>query len=121
MPFTYTSADEAHKVLNNNPDDLIKIIIEDVDNTDEEIDNSEYTPYITMSDVKKLRKEHPNLVTLSVITNEAKASTNVTSKKDLTNAEIFDHFMKARKGTEADPKVKELFLSLMSEGLYEAD
>jgi hypothetical protein len=74
-----------------------------------------------MNDVKKLRKEHPNLVTLSVITNEAKAATSITSKKDLTNAEIFDHFVKAKKGTEADPKVKELFLSLMSEDLYEAD
>ena len=70
---------------------------------------------------KRLRKENPNLVTLSVITNEAKTSTNVISKKDLTSAEIFDHFVKARKGTDADPKVKELFLSLMSEGLYEAD
>ena len=79
------------------------------------------SPYITMNDVKRLRKEHPNLVTLSVITNEAKAATSITSKKDLTNAEIFDHFIKAKKGTDPDPKVKELFLSLMSEGLYEAD
>ena len=119
--FTVNSVMEAHKVLKNNPDDLVKIIIENVDNTDEDIDNSEYTPYITVNDVKKLRKENPNLVTLSVITNEAKSSTNVMSKKDLTNAEIFDHFVKARKGTDADPKVKELFLSLMPEGLYEAD
>ena len=119
--FTVNSVAEAHKVLNNNPDDLIKVIIENVDNTEDQIDNSEYTPHITMSDVKDLRKKHPNLVTLSVITNEAKASTNVMSKKDLTNSEIFDHFIKAKKGTDADPKVKELFLSLMSEGLYEAD
>lgn len=119
--FVVKSVAEAHKVLNNNPDNLVKIIIEDVDNTEEDVDNTEYTPYITMNDVKRLRKEHPNLVTLSVITNEAKAATSITSKKDLTNAEIFDHFVKAKKGTEPDPRVKELFLSLMSEGLYEAD
>lgn len=119
--FTVNSVAEAHKVLNANPDDLVKVIIENVDNTEEVIDNSEYTPYITMSDVKNLRKQHPNLVTLSVITNEAKAYTNIVSKKDLTSAEIFDHFVKAKTGKEADPDIKELFLNLMAEGLYEAD
>jgi len=118
---TCTSVAEAHKLLNNHPDDLVKIVIEGVDNTDEEVDNSEYTPYITMTDVKRLRKEHPNLVTLSVITNQARASTNTISKKDLTNAEIFDHFIKSRNIEIKDEKVKEIFLSLMSEGLYEAD
>ena len=34
---------------------------------------------------------------------------------------LFDNFIKHRLGTEPDPEVKELFLSLMSEGLYEAD
>ena len=119
--FNVNSVMEAHKVLKNNPNDLIKIIIENVDNTDTEVDNSEYTPYITISDVKNLRKEHKNLVTLSVITNQAKSSTNVASKKDLTNGEIFDNFVKSKTGSPPDPKVKELFLSLMSEGLYEAD
>ena len=99
----------------------MKIIIENVDNTDEEVDNSEYTPYITMSDVKALRKEHPNLVTLSVITNQAKQSSIIDSKKNLTNSEIFDNFVKHKTGTLPEPKVKELFLSLMSEDLYEAD
>ena len=119
--FIVKSVSEARKVLSENPDDLVKIVIEDVDNYDGEVDNSEYTPYITQTDIKKLRKEHKNLVTLSVITNQAKNTNTITSKKDLTNAEIFDHFVKAKLGTEADPNVKELFLSLMSEGLYEAD
>lgn len=119
--FNVNSVMEAHKVLNEHPDDLIKIIIENVDNTDEEVDNSKYTPYITTSDLKRLRKEHPNLVTLSVITNQARESTNIISKKDLTNAEIFDNFVKHRLGKEPDDEVKELFLSLMSEDLYEAD
>lgn len=119
--FVVNSVAEAHKVLNAHPDNLVKVIIENVDNTDEDIDNSEYTPYITMSDVKNLRKQHPNLVTLSVITNEAKAYTSITSKKDLTSAEIFEHFVKSKTGKDPEPEVKELFLNLMSEGLYEAD
>ena len=74
-----------------------------------------------MSDVKSLRSKHPNLVTLSVITNQARAHSEFTSKKNLTNGEIFDNFVKAKNGTLPEPKVKELFLSLMSEDLYEAD
>ena len=119
--FTVNSVSSAHKILNQHPDDLVKIVIENVDTIDAEIDNSDYTPYITPTDLKALRKQHPNLVTLSVITNEAKASSNVISKRDLTNAEIFDHFVKARTGENPDDDVKELFLSLMSEGLYEAN
>ena len=119
--FTVSSVSEAHKVLSENPDDLIKVVIENVDTIDGEVDNSEYTPYITSTDLKNLRKQHPNLVTLSVITNEAKATCEFTSKKDLTNAEIFDHFVKSKTGNAPEPEVKELFLSLMSEGLYEAD
>ncbi|MBE5757834.1 MAG: exonuclease SbcCD subunit D [Clostridiales bacterium] len=119
--FMVNSVAQAHKVLKDNPDDLVKVIIQDVDNVDDEVDNTTYTPYITTNDLKKLRKEHPNLVTLSVITNQAKQTSNIVSKKDLTNSEIFDNFIKHRLGTEPDPEVKELFLSLMSEGLYEAD
>ena len=119
--FTVNSVSQAHKVLNEHPDKLVKVIIENVDNTDEDVDNSEYTPYITMTDVKNLRKQHPNLVTLSVITNQAKAYTNITSKKDLTSAEIFEHFVKSKTGADVEPEVKELFLNLMAEGLYEAD
>lgn len=119
--FTVQSVVEAHKVLDENPDNLVKVVIENVDNLDSGEETKEYLPYITMSDIKALRKRHSNLVTLSVITNEAKATANIASKKDLTTSEIFDHFVKAKLGTEPDPDVKELFLSLMSEGLYETD
>lgn len=119
--FNVSSVAEAHKVLSENPNSLIKIVIENVDTIEGEIDNSEYTPYITPSDLKNLRKQHPNLVTLSVITNEARATCEFTSKKDLTNGEIFDHFVRSKLGTEPEADVKELFLSLMSEDLYEAD
>lgn len=119
--FTVQSVVEAHKVLDENPEALVKVIIENVDNLDSPEESKEYSPYITLSDLKALRKNHPNLVTLSVITNEARATANVASKKDLTTAEIFDHFVKSKLGTEPEPDVKELFLSLMSEGLYETD
>ena len=119
--FTVNSVAEAHKVLNEHPENLVKIVIENVDSVDGDIDNTQYTPYITMSDVKSLRSKHPNLVTLSVITNQARAHSEFTSKKNLTNGEIFDNFVKAKNGTLPEPKVKELFLSLMSEDLYEAD
>lgn len=119
--FTVNSVAEAHKVLTQNPDNLVKIVIENVDNIDTEVDNSTYTPYITMTDVKNLRKNHPNLVTLSVITNQARATSMVDSKKNLTNSEIFENFVKSKTGNLPEPKVKELFLSLMSEDLYEAD
>lgn len=119
--FTATSVSQAHKILNENPDDLVKIIIENVDTFDGDIDNTEYTPYVTPSDLKNLRKQHPNLVTLSVITNEARKSYEVSTKKDLTNGEIFTKFVRSKLGTDPEEDVKELFLSLMSEGLYEAD
>jgi len=119
--FEVSSVSHAHKTLNENPDDLVKIIIENVDTLDGDIDNSEYTPYVTPSDLKNLRKQHPNLVTLSVITNEAKKSYEISTRKDLTNSEIFTKFVKHKLGSEPDEDVKELFLSLMSEGLYEAD
>ncbi len=119
--FNVSSVAEAHKMLSEHPNDLVKIIIENVDSTDDEIDNSEYTPYVTASDLKNLRKTHPNLVTLSVLTNQAKSTGNLTSKKDLTSAEIFDNFVKFKLGVDPDKELKELFLSLMSEGLYEAD
>ncbi len=120
--FEVNSVVQAHKVLNQHPDDLVKIVITNVDATDEEVDNTKYTPFITAADLKEIRKQHPNLVTLSVITNQAKETQEIASKKDLTTAEIFDHFVESRLGGDkVDPEVKELFLSLMSEGVYEAD
>ena len=45
----------------------------------------------------------------------------VESKKDLSNSELFDKFVKDMTGQDAKPEVKELFLQLMGEVLYEAD
>ena len=73
------------------------------------------------SELKELRAKNPNLVTLSVLTDEIMKLKNVESKKDLTNSEIFDHFVMAKRGEKPKPEVKELFLKLMGENLYETD
>lgn len=119
--FEVNSVSEAHKVLDKHKDILCKIVLQNVDTSDQEIDNSEYTPYVTPTDIKNLRKQHPNLVTLAVLTNQLMKKHDVISKKNLTNSEIFEHFVMSKLGRPADEDVKELFLSLMSEGLYEAD
>ena len=103
-----TSMLHAEVVCKDNPDKLLKIVVQNVDR-------------VRMEEIKHLRTNYKNLVTLSVLTKEAMETTDIVSKRDLTNSEIFDHFVKARLGTEPDSDVKELFLSLMSEGLYEAD
>lgn len=73
------------------------------------------------SELREIRKNNPNLVTLSIVTDEIRQLKNVESKKDLTNSEIFEKFVLAKKGTQPKPEVKELFLKLMGESLYEAD
>ncbi len=107
--FTVTSLLQAEIVCRDNPDAWIKVEIENTDR-------------ITIDEIKSLRTKYRNLVTLAVITKEAKNTRKeFVSKKDLTNAEIFDNFCLRQTGEVADPEVKELFLSLMSEDLYETD
>ena len=107
--FTVTSMLQAEIVCRDNPDAWIKV----------EIENSDR---ITIDEIKSLRTKYRNLVTLAVITKEAKnTKKEFVSKKDLTNAEIFDNFCIRQTGSPAEPEVKELFLSLMSEDLYETD
>lgn len=100
--------DKLEAFCKDHPDDYIKAII----SGDKAYD---------YNDLKELRKNNPNLVTLSVITDEIRQLKNVESKKDLTNSEIFDKFVLAKKGEAPKPEVKELFLKLMGESLYEAD
>lgn len=106
--FTVSSMLHAEVVCKDNPDDLIKVTVENVDR-------------VSMSEIKHLRNTYKNLITLSVITKDAKSSYDVSSKKDLTNAEIFDNFVTRKRGKVASQPVRELFLELMSEDLYEAD
>ena len=106
--YEVTSMLHAEVVCKDNPDKLLKIVVQDVER-------------VRMEDIKHLRTNYKNLVTLSVLTKEAMATTDVVSKRDLTNSEIFDHFVMRKKGTAPKPEVKELFLELMSEDLYETD
>ncbi len=106
--FTVSSIVQAEMICKDNIDDLLKISIENVDRVD-------------ISDIKRLRKNYPNLITLSVITKDAIATSFVVSKKNLTNAEIFDSFVENKIGKPTSSSVRELFLELMSEDLYETN
>ena len=90
------------------PQDYVKAVVENV-------------KFVDFEDVKKLRAANPNLVTLSVITDEAKELTQVEIKKDLTTQEIFDKYVLNKTGKLPEKEVKELFLELMVEAVYEAD
>ena len=102
----------------------VKIIIENVnsaiDDNQEDVDYSR-KDVITFNDIKAIKKEHPNLVTLSVISKDAIREDSIVSKKDLTSSEIFENFVMAKTGKNPDQKLKELFLELISEDIYEAD
>ena len=71
--------------------------------------------------LKALRKRNPNLITLSVINNDYLNEKPMESKRDLSSSELFDKFVKDMTGNEPKPEVKELFLQLMGEVVYEAD
>ncbi|MBQ4558275.1 MAG: exonuclease SbcCD subunit D [Clostridia bacterium] len=107
--FVVSSLLQAELACRDNPNDWIKVEVENVEK-------------ITIDEIKEIRSKYKNLVTLSIITKEARETKkDFVSKKDLTNSEIFDNFALRQTGMPADPDVKELFLSLMSEELYETD
>lgn len=106
--FNVTSVLQAELCAQENPDDYLKIIIENVDR-------------VSIEDIKRLRSSYKNIITLSVITKEAMKSSNIASKKDLTTGEIFDNFVLSKKGVLPKAEVKELFLSLMAEDIYETN
>ena len=106
--FESDSLEEIDKFCKVVKDDYVKAILT----------NSNGVDYETM---KALRKRNPNLVTLSVLNSKYLDERIVESKKDLSNSELFDKFVKDMTGQEAKPEVKELFLQLMGEVLYETD
>ncbi len=102
------SLDQVDKYCKKHVSDYVKAVIDGV-------------KFVQFEDVKKLRSSNPNLVTLSVITEEAKQIATVETKKDLTTAEIFDKYVENKTGKLPDAKVKELFLELMGEAVYETN
>ena len=107
--FKVNSMLQAEIACRDNSDSWVKVEVEGVDG-------------ITIDEIKEIRSKYKNLVSLAIISKEARnTKKDIVSKKDLTNAEIFDNFAIRQTGQPADPDVKELFLSLMSEELYETD
>ncbi len=100
--------DEIDAFCKKYPNDYVKAMIENV-------------KFVNFEDVKKIKSNNPNLITLSVITDEARNMGEIETKKDLTTQEIFDNYCLNKTGELPDPKVKELFLELMGEAVYEAD
>ena len=89
-------------------DDYVKAIVENV-------------KFVNFEDVKRLKSNNPNLITLSVITDEAKQMAQVEIRRDLTTQEIFDKYVFSKTGKLPEKEVRELFLELMGEAVYEAD
>lgn len=108
VTFTSDSLEEIEKFCDVAKDDYIKATLKQ-------------NGSITFEQLKELRARHPNLITFSVLNEELLLGENIESKKDLTTSEIFDKFALAVTGKEAKPEVKELFLELMGEDLYEAN
>lgn len=108
LQISATSLSEVKEFCLNHPTDYIKAIITT-------------NIGINYEELKLLRKDCVNLVTISVLNNQMKFSENFESKKDLTTGEIFDKFVEKRTGKLPDNDVKELFLELMGENVYEAD
>ncbi len=76
---------------------------------------------VSFEKLKELRQKHPNLITLSVLNEELMHEGEIESKKDLTTGEVFDKFVLSTTGKAAKPEVKELFLELMGEDVYETN
>ena len=106
--FESDSLDEIDKFCQVVKDDYVKAIYT----------NSQQVNFETL---KELRKRNPNLITLSVVNHEYLNERPMESKKDLTNSELFEKFVMDKTGKPANPEVKELFLELMGETLYETD
>ena len=106
--FESDSIEEIDKFCQVVKDDYVKAILT----------NSQGISYERLKD---LRKRNPNLITFSVVNNTYLDERPLESKKELSNSELFDKFVKDLTNKEAKPEVKELFLQLMGEAMYETD
>lgn len=108
VTFSSDSLEEIEKFCDVCKDDYVKVVLKQKGS-------------IGFEKLKELRTKHPNIITFSVLNEELMAEQNIESKKDLTTSEIFEKFVVATTGKEAKPEVKELFLELMGEDVYEAN
>ena len=103
-----SSIEEATEYLKVNPDVLIKLVFVNMD-------------YVNPADIKELRKNFPNLITVSVMPKLGDKSFSEVTKKDLSTKEIFEKFIEYKTGEKPDKKLTELFLELMGEITYETN
>ena len=75
--------------------------------------------FVNPQDIKKIRSENPNVVTISIEPKKIKEQM-VVSKKDLTTKEIFEKFVENKTGAKPEDELTKLFLELMGEVIYEA-
>lgn len=108
VTFSSDSLEEIEKFCDVCKDDYIKATLKQ-------------TTSIGFGELKALRERHPNLITFSVLNEQLLAEQNIESKRDLTTSEIFEKFVLSTTGKEAKKEVKELFLELMGEDIYETN
>ena len=101
------SVTEAINFLNVNRTKLVRLIFENMD-------------FVNPQDIKKIRTEFKNVITISVEPKKIKEQVVIT-KKDLTTKEIFEKFVENKTGEKPEEELSNLFLELMGEVLYEAE
>ena len=101
------SVTEAINFLNANKNKLVRLIFENMD-------------FVNPQDIKKIRGEFKNVITISVEPKKIKEQVVIT-KKDLTTKEIFEKFVENKTGEKPEDELSNLFLELMGEVLYEAE
>ncbi len=102
-----SSITEAINFIKVNQDKLLKIIFENMD-------------FVNPQDIKEIRNNYPNVITISVEPKKIQEQIIVT-KKDLSTKEIFEKFVENKTGQKPEKELTELFLELMGEVVYEAD
>lgn len=101
-----SSMEEAINFLKVNTDKIIRLIFENMD-------------FVNPQDIKKIKSEFKNVITISVEPRRINEQVVVT-KKDLSTKEIFEKFVENRTGEKPEEELTKLFLQLMGEVVYEA-
>lgn len=101
-----SSMEEALNFLKVNTDKIVRIIFTDMD-------------FVNPQDIKKIKREYPNVITISVEPKKI-AEQMVVTKKDLSTKEIFEKFVEHKTGSLPEDELTNLFLELMGEVVYEA-
>lgn len=100
------SVEEALAFLSVNKEKLIKLVFEEAE-------------FVSMQDIKKIKNEYKNVITISVEPKAVKEQT-VFTKKNLSTKEIFEKFVEQRTGQKPEEELTKLFLEIMGEIVYEA-